>query len=260
MMTLYDNALSPFARKVRLVLDYKKVDYEAVDGLVQDNRASLASVNARVEVPALVHDGQVVANSSDIVGYLERAFPERPVYPASPAVWARARSWERCADTFLDSILVSLSYWTMQHRDDRMPDGLLDAARKDLTLVYDALERELAGREFVCGELSIADIALFPHLSTARYYDVSFDPARHPSTLSWFKRLRGLPIFADDLERARSFLSRLDTAGLERDKIFWRGDRIEWLLARGFHEWFFREIAEHRVLWPGPTLPDAGRA
>jgi hypothetical protein len=138
-----------------------------------------------------------------------------------------------------------------------MPDGLLDAARKDLTLVYDALERELAGREFVCGELSIADIALFPHFSTARYYDVSFDAARHPSTLTWFKRLRGLRIFADDLERARGFLSRLDTAGLERDKIFWRGDRIEWMLAKGFDAWFFREIEEHRVLWPGPTLPDA---
>ena len=93
MMTLYDNAVSPFARKVRLVLDHKKLEYEVVDGLVRDNRASLASVNARVEVPALVHEGQVVANSSDIVGYIERAFPQSPVYPASPAVWARARSW-----------------------------------------------------------------------------------------------------------------------------------------------------------------------
>jgi hypothetical protein len=42
---------------------------------------------------------------------------------------------------------------------------------------------------------------------------------------------------------------------LERRRIFWRGDRIEWLLARGFHAWFFREINEERVLWPGHALP-----
>jgi hypothetical protein len=32
-------------------------------------------------------------------------------------------------------------------------------------------------------------------------------------------------------------------------------DRIEWMLAHGFHEWFMHEIAEERVLWPGPALP-----
>jgi hypothetical protein len=35
----------------------------------------------------------------------------------------------------------------------------------------------------------------------------------------------------------------------------WRGDRIEWMLARGFHAWFFNEIKEDRMAWPGPTLP-----
>jgi hypothetical protein len=27
------------------------------------------------------------------------------------------------------------------------------------------------------------------------------------------------------------------------------------MLARGFHDWFFKEIAEGRVLWPGPSVP-----
>jgi hypothetical protein len=29
------------------------------------------------------------------------------------------------------------------------------------------------------------------------------------------------------------------------------GDRIEWLLARGFHRWFMNEIEGGRVIWPG---------
>lgn len=41
----------------------------------------------------------------------------------------------------------------------------------------------------------------------------------------------------------------------ERRKIFWRGDRIEWMLARGFHDWFAGEIAAERVIWPGLGVP-----
>jgi hypothetical protein len=37
---------------------------------------------------------------------------------------------------------------------------------------------------------------------------------------------------------------------LERRKLFWRGDRIEWLLARGYHHWFLGEIEAGRTLWP----------
>jgi hypothetical protein len=32
-------------------------------------------------------------------------------------------------------------------------------------------------------------------------------------------------------------------------------DRDLWLLARGFHAWFFDEIGHDRVAWPGPPLP-----
>src|ERR1700733_8787777 len=120
--TLYDNAFSPFARKVRLVLEHKGIAHEVIDGLRHSARDSLVAVNGRVEVPALVHDGTVVVNSADIVAYLERVFPERPIYPASPAGWVRARAWERCADTVVDPILIDISYWTWAERDDAMPE------------------------------------------------------------------------------------------------------------------------------------------
>ena len=37
MMKLYDNAFSPFARKVRMVLDWKRLAYEPIDGLDKAN-------------------------------------------------------------------------------------------------------------------------------------------------------------------------------------------------------------------------------
>jgi hypothetical protein len=58
-------------------------------------------------------------------------------------------------------------------------------------------------------------------------------------------------VFADDARRTAEFMKTIGTSSsFERTKLFWRGDRIEWLLARGFNEWFFEEIRAGRVLWP----------
>jgi glutathione S-transferase len=257
MITLYDNAFSPFARKVRLVLEHKGIAHEVLDGLALTHREALAKINSRVEVPALDHDGVVVVGSSDIVLYLERVFPEQSVYPADHAEWVHARAWERAADTAVDAILINVSYWTWAKRDDEMPAGLLDSARHDIDRIYTAIERDLARRDFVSSQaLSIADIALFPHLTAARSVGLRHDRARFPKLDAWLKRLRALPLLAADLERARTFLRTfLSSDAHERTKIFWRGDRIEWMLAHGYHRWFMNEIERDRVLWPGLGIP-----
>jgi glutathione S-transferase len=256
MMRLYDNAFSPFARKVRLVIEHKGLPCEVVDGLALANRDALARVNARVEVPALEHDGLIVVGSSDIVAYLERVWPERSVYPRDHRQWAKARAWERCADTSLDPILINLSYWAWAERADARPEAWVEAARRDLEVAYAVLERDLECGPFLCGELSIADIALFPHVTSTRALGVGHDAARYPRLHAWFKHLRSLPIFAADLERTGAFLAGfLGGSTHERRKIFWRGDRLEWVLARGFHGWLMREIEEGRVLWPGLGVP-----
>jgi glutathione S-transferase len=262
MLKLYDNAFSPFARKVRLVLELKGIEHEVVDGLALANRDALAAVNGRVEVPAIDHDGLVVVGSSDIVAYLERAFPAHPVYPASHAEWVHARAWERCADTVIDPILVDVSYWTWASRTDAMPAGMLDAARRDMDQVYAAIERDLDGRALLGGDRpSIADVALFPHISGTRALQLGYDAERFPRLHAWSRRLRALPAFAADLERVKQFLPTFTGGDAhERRKIFWRGDRIEWVLARGYHAWFMNEIVEDRVLWPGLGIPGSRTA
>ena len=255
MIKLYDNAFSPFARKVRMVLEFKELKFEVVDGLLKANHDALKQVNGRVEVPALVDDGVMVVNSADIVAYLEHRYANAPAYPQSPAARVHARAWERAADSFIDPILVDVSYWKWADRLDPMPDGLLAAARADLRRVYDALDRELAERDYVSGAFSISDIALFPHLASAKAMEVEFSAQLHPHLTRWFKRMRSLPICAADMQRARAYLAQMGQLDLERKRIFWRGERIEWLLAGGFHRWFCKEIEEGRVLWPGPAIP-----
>jgi hypothetical protein len=114
MIKLYDSAFSPFARKVRMVLDYKSLSYDAVDGLLKSNHAALKAVNGRIEVPVLVDGDIVVVNSPDIVAYLDERYPANPVCPQSPAARVHARAWERTADTLVDPIFVDISYWNGQ--------------------------------------------------------------------------------------------------------------------------------------------------
>lgn len=259
-ITLYDCAFSPFARKVRMVLEYKELPFTVVDGLHAANRKALAAVNPRREVPVLVDGGTVVVNSSHIVAYLEDAYPGIRVLPPDAAGRARVRHWERIADTVIDPIMVDISLWSWARRDDAPPAGLLNAARRDLDAVYRDLEAALQRRgPFICGVFSIADIALFPHLYAARRLDVGIQAQRFPRLTDWLKRMRELKLVQDDLDRVRAWLACADQAHYEKDRIFWRGDRIEWLLAAGFHEWFFHEIECGRVLWPGVD-PDAKAA
>ncbi len=250
-MKLYDNAFSPFARKVRLVLEHKRLPFESVDALLPEKRDELAAVNGRVEVPVLEDEGVTVVNSSDIVGYLELRYPELPVYPFDLKKRVAARAWERLADTLLDAILHDISIWTwpILHREDAAPEGLLEAGREDLEGIYGDLEAELGADGFVCGDLSIADLALFPHLSAVRFLGVPILSDRFPRLAAWYARMKALPICAKDLARTREWLSSAST-GPEVPKIVWRGDRIEWMLARGFHEWFLGEIRAGRVGWP----------
>ena len=254
-MKLFDSAFSPFARKVHLVLEYKALPFESVDGLVKENHDELRQVNGRVEVPVLVDEGITVVNSSDIVDYLEFRYPEKPVYPATAEGRVKARAWERTSDTFVDSILVDISYWGWANRPDTMPDGLLDAARADLAPIYAALDRDLDGNDFICGDISIADFALFPHIGSVKALDVPFSPQDHPNIARWFSAMCDMPICVADLRRTLDYVTRVGETNVELDRIFWRGDRIEWILAKGYHDWFFGEIEAGRVMWPGPAVP-----
>jgi hypothetical protein len=56
------------------------------------------------------------------------------------------------------------------------------------------------------------------------------------------------------VKRLKAFFANIQPQRFERRKIFWRGDRIEWLLAAGQHEWLAQEIREGRVLWPSTRL------
>jgi glutathione S-transferase len=253
MIVLYDNPFSPFARKVRMALQFKEVPYESIDALALAEHARLHTVNRRAEVPVLL-DGEVsVVDSADIVAYLEDRFPTPALLPSSPALRAAARRWQRLADTVLDAIIHDISLWTWptHHRADAPPTGLLEAGQRDLETVLAALDEALGANDFVCGTPSVADLALFPHLSSVKALGLSMEA--FANVVRWNASMRTLPCVRSDLDYVRRSAIEKFAPGAspyEAEKVVWRGDRIEWLLAHGFREWFWSELASGRAVVP----------
>ncbi len=263
MIRLYDNPFSPFTRKVRLVLAFKGVPFESVDALAAEHHAALLGVNPRGEVPVLDDDGFRVTNSSNIVAYLEDRWPEPSVLPEGAQSRAEARAWERFCDVVFDAIVhdVSIWIWPTHRRTDGPPAGLVEAGRRDLAEIAAQIESSLGERSFLCGSRpSIADFALFPHLSSLRPLGVVLDDARHAALLAWNRRMRELPVVRDDLAAVKRMAIERFGSGrhpYESVKVVWRGDRLEWLFANGFHDWWAEELRSGRAVVPGwrPGVP-----
>lgn len=253
MITLYDNPFSPFARKVRMVLHCKELAFQSIDALAVGERDRLLAVNPRGEVPVLVDGDSTIVNSADIVAYLEDRFPGPSLLPPSPELRAIARHWQRIADTVLDAIIhdVSLWIWPTHGRTDAPPPGLIEAGHRDLEAVLARLDASLDGARFVCGALSIADLALFPHVSSLKLLGVSLEPFQN--VLRWSRDMRSLPAVRADLESVKRSVAEKFVSGAspyEAEKVVWRGDRIEWLLAHGFADWFASELSSGRAVVP----------
>lgn len=249
---LYTSPISTFARKVAIGLELKGLPYEAVDALRRDFRPQLVKLNPRAEVPVLT-DGEItVVNSSDILQYLDWRYPASPLAPATIEDKVAARALERLADQRLDPIVVDTSFWHWADRDDQPPPGMLDAARRDLDTIFTQLEGFLAARPrpWPFAAPGVVECAWFPNLSALKPFGMPVDAARHPAVAAWLDAMRRHPVFRADLRRTANDLATPDDGSHEKRRLFWSGDRLEWLFSRGLHRWLFDEIEAGRAVFP----------
>lgn len=87
---LWQFRLSMFPEKARWALDYKHVPHVRHSLLPGPHAAQLLPRFGQKEVPILRHDGHVLKSSGAVLDYIERIWPEPPLYPADPALRAQA--------------------------------------------------------------------------------------------------------------------------------------------------------------------------
>ena len=94
MLLLHRIPFSTNVERVEIALGLKGVPFEYVDHDPAD-RSSIRAVSGQDLVPVVELDGEVLADSPSILRWIERRWPDPPLWPADPA--RRAET-----DTFID--------------------------------------------------------------------------------------------------------------------------------------------------------------
>jgi glutathione S-transferase len=163
-MQLYGDAfwISPYFFSCFVALKEKRIDFDVQtvalhQGAQRDPHYANTSVTARV--PALEHNGFVLAESSAIVEYIEDTFPDPPVMPRALQQRARARqvmAWIRSDDTF--PIRSERSTHTMFYQATDVP--LSPAAEQATAKLLDVATRLVGNKTSMFDTFSIADADL----------------------------------------------------------------------------------------------------
>ena len=170
-MKLYSGPLSLFSRKVEIALAEKDLRFEREmvpfsqsAGYSPKHQAVLAA-NPKGQVPVLVDGDLVLFDSTVILEYLEDAYPDPSLYPATPAARARCRLLELFADEILLVPIRTLMHRSEPpHPDPARRDAQEDeAARGEVAIrrLYDEMEARLGAASYFCDAFSVADIGLF---------------------------------------------------------------------------------------------------
>ena len=181
------------ASKVKVVLEEKRLPYRSERLRPSDlwkKPAEMLAKHPLGKVP-YIDDGDLVVYDSTVINeYLEERYPSPALLPQEPRLRARARMLENFADEAVlvgDLPAVWMPYWSPpENRDgERMQrgrDGLRNRA-------YPLLERELSGREYLCGPFSLADA---PYMALAMVLEVDAqDLSDFPLLEAYLTRLRG---------------------------------------------------------------------
>ncbi|HEY3636890.1 MAG TPA: glutathione S-transferase family protein [Rhizomicrobium sp.] len=215
-LIIYGSSLSPFVRKVRVVLAEKGLDYTIEQINPFDPPAWFVEISPLKRIPVLRDTDQpepnTLADSSVICDYLESKWPTPALYPADPFARAQALWFEEYADTQLVQSLLPIFFQRVVRRLSKAEcdESVVAATLAEKTpSAFDYLEAAVSGRSFFVDDIySIADIAVGAMLVNFEHAGEHIDTARWPELARFSREIHAKPSFADCIAKERSFLKR----------------------------------------------------
>lgn len=237
MLELYHHGSSVCAAKVRFALAEKGVVPSAmhyIDILNGEQfHPDYVKINPKSVVPSLVHDDNIINESTVICGYIDDAFEGPALVPADPIARTRLRIWEKAVDEQLHPACGELTF-VCCHRhivrrlgEEKLAEFLSSTPDESVTStwkerkkeivrlgfeapgientirLYDdylrRMESSLEQYKWLAGDtFSLADIALTPYVNRLDMLNMSamWGQGRLPAVEAWFQRIKGMDSFA----------------------------------------------------------------
>jgi glutathione S-transferase len=199
MRRLYHQPLSPFCRKIRLVLAEKKIEVELVEEKPWERRMDFLRMNPAGMVPVLKIDNLVLCDSAAIFEYLEERYPEPALLPKSAAGRAETRrlaAW--FDDKFHHEVTANLLYERVNKKLARSgyPESVkIKAGMANIKYHLDYIGWLIERRRWLAGdEMTIADFAAAAHLSCLDYVN-DVDWTRNVELHNWYSKIKSRPAF-----------------------------------------------------------------
>ena len=199
MTRLYHFALSPFCRKVRLVLAEKRIEVELVEERYWERGADFLRRNPAGKVPVLKADGRTMAESQAICEYLDEMHPEPPLMPRTPADRYEVRrlvAW--FDDKFHHEVTSKLLYERVNKKvmGQGYPESAhVKAGAKAVKYHLDYMGWLLEQRRWLAGDaMTLADFAGAAHLSCLDYIS-DVDWTRNAAVKDWYAKIKSRPAF-----------------------------------------------------------------
>ena len=179
---------TPNGRKVSILLEELGLDYtvHAINiGAGDQNKTEFLKINANNKIPAIVdHDtGVSLMESGAILVYL--AEKHNQFLPKGNIGRAKVMEWLMWQMGGLGPMLGQAHHFL--HFNPGRSDYAELRFQNEVARLYGVLEKRLGGRDYICDEYSIADIACWPWVS--RYEWQRINLAEYPNVRSWYKRL-----------------------------------------------------------------------
>ena len=255
MLKLYDNIASVAAQKVRLTLHEKGRCWDTETVNLRNGEVmnpDYLRLNPSGVVPTLIHDGEVLIESTAIMEYLDEVFPDPPLKPASPLARHRMRLWTKRIDEDVQRATGNLSqavYIRYAHVDKsaeeldayfaRMPDKDrevrqrsairlgLDAPEVALALwvfsrLIDDIDRQASATPWLVGDaFTLADIACAPYVARLEMLAMErmWTDGRRPAMARWWETVKMRSSFRVQIQD--KFPTTVRATMLERGQAAW---------------------------------------
>lgn len=192
---------TPNGRKISIALEEMGLAYEVVPINIlegEQQKPGFLAISPNNRIPALTDvgaDGTSIRifESGAILQYLGRK--SGLLYPVEEAARCRVDSWVFWQMAGLGPMAGQLSYFLRASkkpgRDPRDTSYALHRYRKEVARLYGVLERQLAGRDYICDDYSIADIASWTWVD--QYREQAGGVAQFPAVAAWYARIAERP-------------------------------------------------------------------